>query len=38
MEDFVQPALLIVAWTAAVLLGKELQGGFAQWLVRRRSE
>jgi hypothetical protein len=30
--------LLIAGWTAAFLLGKELQGAFTQWRVKRRSE
>ncbi len=38
MENLVQPALLIAGWTMAFLLGKELQGGLAQWRARRRSQ
>jgi hypothetical protein len=36
--DLMQPALLLAGWTAAFLLGKELQRGFSQWLARRRSQ
>jgi len=38
LADLVQPALLIAGWTAAFLLGKELQGALTQWLARRRSQ
>jgi hypothetical protein len=38
MADLVQPALLIAGWTAAFLLGKELQGAFTQWRASKRSE
>ncbi len=30
--------LLLVSWVVAFLLGKELQGGFAQWQETRRSK
>ena len=36
MVDFAQYGLLVAGWTVAFLLGKELQGGFAQWRDRRR--
>jgi hypothetical protein len=36
--DPAQYALLLVGWLAAFLLGKELQGGFAAWRERRRSD
>ena len=38
MEDLMQGGLLMVAWVAAFMLGKELQTGFTQWRARRRSE
>ncbi len=34
--EFAQYGLLVAGWTVAFLLGKELQGGFAQWRDRRR--
>ena len=34
--DVAQIPLLIAGWTAAFLLGRELQTGFAQWRDRRR--
>jgi hypothetical protein len=30
--------LLLVSWVVAFLLGKELQGGFAQWQETRRGK
>lgn len=34
--EFAHYGLFVAAWTVAFLLGKELQGGFAQWRDRRR--
>ena len=34
--EIAQYGLLVAGWTVAFLLGKELQGGFAQWRGRRR--
>ena len=33
--EFAQYGLFVAGWTVAFLLGKELQGGFAQWRNRR---
>jgi hypothetical protein len=38
LENWLQPALLIAGWTAAFLLGKELQVAFTEWRAKRRSQ
>jgi hypothetical protein len=36
--DIAQTVLLLIGWTVAFLLGKELQSGFSQWQASRRRQ